>query len=161
MKKLGKFYNVFFDIFELYAPMAAFIYIFIAYVVMIVYRYIFHAQIAWLYESSLLTFVWLALFSAAYGSRKDTHVTFTLVYDKLSHKGQFIFRLIGNIIIAVLYAISLPASYNYVKFMSYKPDSILGISFFIIYFPILIYIPLTIIHHIVLLVSEFSKQDKQ
>lgn len=44
--------------------------------------------------------LWLVLLGACYAQRMKAHVTFTLLYDKLSIKGKAVVAMLGDIIIA-------------------------------------------------------------
>ena len=78
-----KVYNTVCNIVEVYLPVLIFIFMFLSYVVLIVYRYVFRASFDWLYELNVMSFMWCGIFAASYGSRADTHVKFTILYDRM------------------------------------------------------------------------------
>ena len=143
-----------FDLIELYFPAIAFTTVFITYLIMIFYRYIFHAQLAFVYEFNAISFVWCITLAASYATRKDIHVKFEILYDKLNEKMKLFIRLTGNLLVLLLFVIMLPYVYKSVIFHGIKSSSIIGISFTIIYFPFVILTVLTIIHHIVYIVKD-------
>lgn len=140
----------------LYLPMVAFIIVFVTYLVMIFYRYIFHAAMAELYELNMIAFLWCATIAAAYATRKDLHIRFEVLYEKLNEKKRLIMRLVGNLIVLVLFSILLPHAYNAVIFQGIRKTSILGISFTIVYFPFIILNVVTIIEYFISVIRDIK-----
>jgi TRAP-type C4-dicarboxylate transport system permease small subunit len=156
MRKSKKIIEKIFDVLEIYLPMVAFIILFVLFIVMIFYRYIFYAQIKWIYELSVVAFIWSSILAASYGSRTGKHVVFAIVYDALSEKKQLFFRIIGNTFIVVTFFILLPYAYNSVSFLKIKKSPIVKLPFSFIFFPFVIFVSLTLIHHIYLLVKDVA-----
>jgi TRAP-type C4-dicarboxylate transport system permease small subunit len=102
MKRLNLFNSVF-DFIELYIPMAAFIALFVSYIILIAYRYIFLISIAWLTELNTFLYLWCVVLVASYSTRTDAHITFPVLYDKCPEKTKLALRLIGNIVIFVMF----------------------------------------------------------
>lgn len=149
MKTLKQIYNIISDIFELYVPCISFVVVFVTYVIMIVYRYIFNAQINWIYELSMIAFVWTVVLSASYCSRKDDHIIFTMLYDILGKNGQLIFRIVGDLFIVVIMSILFPKAVEAVSFLAIKKSPLLKIPFSIIYSPFIVFNFFTIVHHLI------------
>lgn len=159
MKKLEEITKKLFEIFEIYIPMVAFLVMFVCFLVVIAYRYIFHASIKEIYEISVISFLWSCIIAASYGSRSEEHVSFTIIYNKLSEKKKLAYRLIGNIFIVATFLILCPYAYESISFMAVKKSSVLGIHFNIIFAPFIFFVFLTLIHHITLLIKDI-KQSK-
>lgn len=157
MKKIKSIYNFVSDIFEVYLPSVMFVALFIAYIIMIVYRYFFNAGVNWIYELSMIFFLWTVIFAASYCSRKDNHIMFTMLYDRLSPKGQLICHIIGDMAIIVIMAMILPHTIDSVSFLKIKKSSMLKIPFNIVYSPIIFYNIFTIVHHLVTAVESIIK----
>ena len=149
-----------FDFIEIHFPAANFTVLFLCYVIMIAYRYIFYASLSWIYEISLIAFVWCCLFTASYGSRAGKHVAFTILYDKFPEKGKLIIRLIGNLFVFVMFVILLPYSFDYLSFAGERKSSIIGIPYNFIYFPFIVFVVLTLIHYIFMLVKDIRQINK-
>ena len=156
MKKVNAICNKIFDIFEIFLPIVTFIILFISFVILIAYRYIFHASVVWLFELNIIAFVWCSIFAASYGSRTGEHVSFTIIYDKLSEKAKLILRLISNLLVFIIFFILLPNAYNAISFLQVRKSMIIHIPFNIICAPFIIYIILTLIHHAVLFVKDIK-----
>lgn len=157
MKSLNGITEKIFDVIEIYIPMAAFIVVFVTYIIVIIYRYVFYGSILWINELSTVAYIWAAILAASYGSRTDTHVVFSIVYDTLSEKAKLICRLIGNLFVFVTFCILFPRAYDFIIFMGIrKSPSIKILSFSVVYFPFLVFVALTIMHHAVLLIKDIK-----
>jgi len=112
------------DVLELYVPMLAFLTIFACFLIQIVSRYFF-VPLMWPEELALLSFLWAALLGALYAKRYDSMVSFTLIYDRVSERGQAIMRIAGNGLLIITFVISFKPSLDFVIFQSYKRSSVL------------------------------------
>ena len=156
MKIIRSMTNKIFDIFEIYLPTISFFVLFISFIILIAYRYIFHASMDWLFELNIIVFVWTSILAASYGSRTGDHVAFGIVYDKLSDIKKLIFRFIGNTFIIIIFIILLPNAYNTVNFMAMRKSPIMKIPFNYIYLPFMVFVVLTLTHHIIILVKDIK-----
>ena len=149
MKRIKTVYNLLSNIIEVYLPSITFVALFVSYIIMILYRYFFNAGVNKIYELSMIFFVWTVIFSASYCSRTDNHIMFTMLYDRLSPRNQFICHFFGDVAIVVVMAMLLPYTIDSVSFLKIKKTSMLKIPFNIVYAPIIFYNVLTIIHHFI------------
>mgnify|MGYP000789213421 FL=1 len=74
--------------------------LFIIFCYQVFMRYVLRQPQAWAGEVEQSCFLWLVLLGACYAQRMKAHVTFTLLYDKLSIKGKAVVAMLGDIIIA-------------------------------------------------------------
>ena len=147
MNLIKNLYKRALDFLEVFIPCVTFSVLFVTYVIMIIYRYLFHAQINWIYELSMIAFVWTVMLAASYASRKEDHIMFTMLYDRLSPKGQLICRILGDIIIVIFMLVLLPKPYAAIRFLAIKKTPLLKIPFNIVFAPFLAFNILTILHH--------------
>ncbi len=160
MEKCRRIVYAFMDVVEVYVPCLAFMVVFVSYVIMIAYRYIFHAQLNWIYELSMIAFIWAVIFPASYGGRNDGHIVFSILYDLLSERAQRWFRIFGNAIIIITFLILLPHAYDAIAFLARKKSSLMKIPFNLIYFPFISFVILTIVHFSVRLLRDVLPQSK-
>lgn len=168
MTKKNKFltwYDRVCDLIEVYLPCVIFVFMFLSYVVLIVYRYLLRASFDWLYELNMFSFVWCGIFAASYGSRSETHVRFTILYDHVSPRTRMILRFIEHVFVIVLFSIMLPKAVGNLDFMKVRKSSILKLRFNWVFAPFLSFVVLTILHNVVLLsrdvVSLFRKDGEE
>ena len=132
LKKVGKVLR---DLVELYIPMAAFIIMFVVFVVEIAARYIVNRPLAWAYEVTVMCYLWLVILGACFAYRDRSHVTFTLIYDKLSVKGKAVCAFLGNLLMFIAFAAMLVPAIRFVLQMKIQQTSVFHIGLNIVYAP--------------------------
>lgn len=152
--KFQRAYNIICDICEVYLPSLIFIFMFLSYVVLIVYRYVFKASFDWLYELNIMSFMWCGIFAASYGSRTDTHVKFTILYDRLPEKMKLALDIVTNLAIVVTFSIIFPKAWKNLLFQGVRKSSILKIPYDLVFAPFISFMVLTVLHHLILLVKN-------
>jgi TRAP-type C4-dicarboxylate transport system permease small subunit len=102
---------------------------FVAFMVQIVFRYFFSFPIGWTSELSVITWLWLVLWGAAFVVKESEEIRFDLISGAAGPRARRIMGIIAGISIVVLYAASLPATIKYVSFMKVESTSYLKIRF--------------------------------
>lgn len=100
---------------------------FAAFVVQIVFRYFFNLPIGWTSELSVITWLWLVLWGAAFVVKESEEIRFDLIYGAAGRRTRRVIGIITGAAILVLYVISLPATLSYVSFMKVEKSSYLKI----------------------------------
>ena len=134
LKKMGCFLL---DLCEIYIPATAFLIMFTVFVLEIFCHYFFNYPLTWAYEVTVFGFIWTVILGAAYATRSGAHVMFDLLYEKQSPQVQRYMRIVGNAVLAVGFSITIPTSYQFIKFMAFEKSSVLRIPFHIGYAPYL------------------------
>lgn len=102
---------------------------FAAFVLQIAFRYLFNLSTGWTNEVSLILWIWLVLWGAAFVVREEEEIRFDLIYAAIGPKAQRVMLLLAACSLIFLYAISLPAAYDYVTFMKVEKTASLKIRF--------------------------------
>lgn len=142
------------DFVEVYMPMAALTITFGAFIVNVVSRYVFNSPVNESYELCLAGLLWCLLLSAPYATRRQGHVCFTLLYDKVDEPVRLAFRLIGSAFLLACFLVMAYPCADWVMFMARKRTAILKIRMDIIYSPFIAFTGLTIAHLIYDLVKD-------
>jgi TRAP-type C4-dicarboxylate transport system permease small subunit len=100
---------------------------FAAFVVQIVFRYFFNFPIGWTSELTVIMWLWLVLWGAAFVVRGNEEIRFDLLSAAAGRRARIAMGIVAALALVVLYAASLPATYNYVTFMKVEKSSYLGI----------------------------------
>jgi len=100
---------------------------FAAFVIQIVFRYFFNFPIGWAAELSVVMWLWLVLWGAAFVLRHDEEIRFDLLSAAAGRRARVIMGIISGLALVVLYGASLPATYSYVTFMKVESASYLKI----------------------------------
>ena len=102
---------------------------FVAFIVQIVFRYFLNFPIGWTSELSVITWLWLVLWGAAFVVKETEEIRFDLVYGAVGPRTRRVMGIITGLSIVILYAASLPATVKYVNFMKVEKTSYLKIPF--------------------------------
>jgi len=102
---------------------------FLAFMVQIVFRYLFNFPIGWTSELTVITWLWLVLWGAAFVVKESEEIRFDLISGAAGPRARRIMGIIAGISIVMLYAASLPATIKYVSFMKVESTSYLKIRF--------------------------------
>jgi len=102
---------------------------FVAFIIQIVFRYLISLPIGWTQEITVIMWIWLVLWGAAFVIRESEEVRFDIIYGTASAKARRVMCVITAIGLVALYGISLPAVADYVAFMKVESSAYLKIRF--------------------------------
>jgi TRAP-type C4-dicarboxylate transport system permease small subunit len=102
---------------------------FVAFIIQIVFRYLINLPIGWTQEITVIMWIWLVLWGAAFVIRESEEVRFDIIYGTASAKARRVMCVVTAIGIVALYGISLPAVVDYVAFMKVESSAYLKIRF--------------------------------
>src|SRR3954468_717460 len=100
---------------------------FSAFVIQVVFRYLFNFPVGWTSELTVVMWLWLVLWGAAFVVKERDEVRFDLLYGAVGRRGRIAMGIIASVALLVLYAASFKASYAYVAFMKVEKSSYLKI----------------------------------
>ena len=156
MKPLVKTRDILRDIVEIYIPVAAFVIMFVVFIAQIFARYVLRAPLSWAYEVTVSCYLWLVVLGACYAQRGNSHVTFTLLTDKLPMRVQAAFIGLGSLLIAVAFIWSFVPSVEFVGFMKAQKTSVLRIGLNIVYAPYIPFLAFNILYMLSDIVLDFK-----
>jgi C4-dicarboxylate transporter DctQ subunit len=100
---------------------------FCAFIVQIVFRYFFNLPTGWTTELTVVTWLWMVLWGAAFVVRENEEIRIDLVTSMVGRRTRLAMAILVSVAIIVLYCVSLPASYKYVSFMKVEKSSYLKV----------------------------------
>ena len=112
-----------------------FLTLFIVFVIQVTARFGFNKPMAWTDEAAVILYVWVILWSAAVVVPEREHVVFDLLWNSVNQRGRQVMQIAGNLLIGGLALYSLPASWDYVRFMAREGTPVLGVSFMWVFLP--------------------------
>jgi TRAP-type C4-dicarboxylate transport system permease small subunit len=104
-----------------------------AFLVQIVFRYLFNFPIGWTSELTVITWLWLVLFGAAFVVTEKEEIRFDLIYGALGRRGRLVTLMVTGLFLIAMYVISFPAVLDYVLFMKVQETAYLDIRFDVLY----------------------------
>ncbi|HKU87994.1 MAG TPA: TRAP transporter small permease subunit [Casimicrobiaceae bacterium] len=102
---------------------------FVAFIIQIVFRYLFNFPIGWSSELTVIMWLWLVLWGAAFVVRESDEIRFDLLSGAMGRRTRIAMGIITAVALVVLYAASFPATWKYVTFMKVERTAYLGIRF--------------------------------
>jgi len=102
---------------------------FCAFLIQIVFRYFFSFPVGWTTELTVITWLWLVLWGAAFVIKEKEEIRFDLLSAAFGRRTRIALGVVAALALLVLYAASLPATYKYVAFMKVEKTSYLKIRF--------------------------------
>jgi TRAP-type C4-dicarboxylate transport system permease small subunit len=102
---------------------------FAAFLLQITFRYLLNLPIGWTNEISVVLWIWIVLFGAAFVVREEEEIRFDLVYGSVGPRAKRAMTVICAAAIVVIYGMSFPAVLDYVTFMKVEQTAYLNIRF--------------------------------
>jgi C4-dicarboxylate transporter, DctQ subunit len=121
---------------------------FVSFLLQIGFRYVLNQPLGWTDEVTVLCWVWAVLWCAAFVLSDRDEIRFDIVYAAVSPRTQRAFTAASSIAIVVLFAISLPATWNYVMFMKREHTAYLHMRFDFLYVVYLFFALAVIVKHV-------------
>jgi TRAP-type C4-dicarboxylate transport system permease small subunit len=121
---------------------------FVAFLLQIGFRYVLNEPLGWTEEVTVLCWVWVVLWCAAFVLTDQEEIRFDIIHGLVSPKTQRAFTAVSSIAIVVLFAVSLPATWNYVTFMKREHTAYLHMRFDFLYAVYLLFALAIIARHV-------------
>jgi C4-dicarboxylate transporter, DctQ subunit len=102
---------------------------FVAFIIQIVFRYFLNFPIGWTSELTVIMWLWLVLWGAAFVVKESEEIRFDLITGSVGRRARIIIGVVAAVALIVLYVASLPATWNYVTFMKVEKTAYLKIRF--------------------------------
>jgi len=100
---------------------------FAAFMIQIVFRYVFNYPTGWTTELTVVTWLWMVLWGAAFVVKEDEEIRIDLLTSIAGRRARLVMAVLVSLAIVVLYALSLPGAWSYVTFMKVEKSSYLKI----------------------------------
>jgi TRAP-type C4-dicarboxylate transport system permease small subunit len=100
---------------------------FVAFLTQIVLRYFFNLPTGWTSELTVVTWLWMVLWGAAFVLRDDEEIRLDLVYTAAPPRVRRVMMGLVAVALIGLYSLALPATFSYVSFMAVESTSYLKI----------------------------------
>lgn len=100
---------------------------FLAFVLQITARYVVNYPLPWTLELSVTTWLWTVFWASALCLRHRDHISFDMLYNAVGPTTRKIFGLISSVAIVVAMLASLPATWEWVSFLTIKKSATMRI----------------------------------
>ncbi|HJT61034.1 MAG TPA: TRAP transporter small permease subunit [Burkholderiales bacterium] len=103
--------------------------LFVAFIIQIVFRYFFNFPIGWTSELTVIMWLWLVLWGAAFVLKESEEIRFDLISGSVGRRMRIALGIVAALAALILYGASLPATWSYVTFMKVESTAYLKIRF--------------------------------
>ncbi|MCZ4316760.1 TRAP transporter small permease [Comamonadaceae bacterium G21597-S1] len=100
---------------------------FVAFVLQITARYVINYPLPWTLELSLTMWLWTVFWGSALCLRNKDHIAFDMIYNHVRPGVRRVFGAISALAIIVAMLASLPATWDWVSFLTIKKSATLRI----------------------------------
>lgn len=100
-----------------------------AFLVQIVFRYLLNLPIGWTHEISVILWLWLVLWGAAFVLRENEEIRFDIAHAAAGRRLRRVMAAVAALGVVLLYGAALPAMVDYVTFMRVERTAYMKIPF--------------------------------
>ncbi|HEY9549631.1 MAG TPA: TRAP transporter small permease subunit [Kiloniellaceae bacterium] len=123
---------------------------FVAFLLQIAFRYLLNLPVGWTSETSIVMWIWLVLWGAAFVLREEEEIRFDLVYAMVGAGARRVMFLVAAAALLVLYTVSFPAVFDYVTFMKVESTAYLEIRLDWLFSIYLVFVVAVILRYLIL-----------
>lgn len=102
---------------------------FAGFLLQVCFRYLLNWPTGWSNELTVVMWIWVVLFGAAFVVREPEEIRFDLIYGAVRDRTRRVMTILSAIALIALYLWSLPAVVDYVTFMKVQKTAYLKIRF--------------------------------
>ena len=121
---------------------------FAAFILQIVFRYVVGLPIGWTHELSVILWVWLVLFGAAFVVDEREEIRFDIVYGAVGPRVRRAMCVITAVALVALYLVSLPAVVDYIGFMKVERTAYLKVRFDLLFSIYVVFVIASVVRYI-------------
>ena len=121
---------------------------FLAFAIQIVFRYFFNLPTGWTTELTVVTWLWMVLWGAAFVLKESEEIRIDLVTAMVGRRGRIATALVASLALLALYCLAFWPSWKYVTFMKVEKSSYLKIPMNWLYSIFLLFLAAVIIRYL-------------
>jgi C4-dicarboxylate transporter, DctQ subunit len=123
---------------------------FLSFLLQIAFRYLLNQPLGWTEEVTVLCWVWVVLWCAAFVLSDHEEIRFDIIYTMVPPPARRVFTVVSSATLVVLLLVSLPASWKYVTFMKVEHTAYLHMRFDLLYSVYVIFVLACIVRHVLI-----------
>ncbi|MEO7941215.1 MAG: TRAP transporter small permease [Burkholderiaceae bacterium] len=100
---------------------------FVAFILQVTARYVVNYPLPWTLELSLTTWLWTVLWASALCMRNRDHIVFDMIYNVVGPRTRKVLGIISALSIIVAMLVALPATWEWVSFLTIKKSATMRI----------------------------------
>ena len=132
---------------------------FAAFLIQIVFRYFLNFPVGWTSELTVVLWLWLVLWGAAFVLKESEEIRFDLLSAAAGRRGRIGMGIAAAVALLVLYGASFRASFDYVTFMKVEKSSYLKVRMDWLFSIFLVFMVAVIVRYLWLLWQLLRGRD--
>ncbi|MBN9888760.1 TRAP transporter small permease [Salipiger abyssi] len=132
---------------------------FACFIIQVFMRYVMDSPVGWTVEVCVIAWLWILLWGQSVSAREEDEIRFDILYSSVRPETRRKFRIVFSVLLVAIYAISLPALWDYVTFMKIQKTTYLDIRFNWLYSIALIFSVASILRYLWILYTA-ARGDK-
>jgi TRAP-type C4-dicarboxylate transport system permease small subunit len=126
---------------------------FVAFICQVVFRYLLNWPVGWASELSIVMWLWVVLWGAAFVVTEKDEIRFDILYSSVRPGVRRIMVIVSSLALLLLYGYSLPATWDFVTFMKVTKTSYLDIRYDHLFSIFVVFVVAVLIRYTYLLVQ--------
>lgn len=120
---------------------------FVSFLLQIAFRYVLNQPLGWTEEVTVLCWVWVVLWCAAFVLSDAEEIRFDIVSASMPPGVRRGFTVVSSVALIALLAVSLPAAWNYVLFMKREHTAYLHLRLDFMYSVYVLFVLAVMVRH--------------
>ena len=121
---------------------------FAAFLIQIAFRYLANFPTGWTHELTVMLWIWLVLWGAAFVVSEREEIRFDIIYGAVGPKTRRAMCIVSALALIALYVVSLPAVVSYVTFMKVQVTAYLKVRFDLLFSIYVVFVIATIVRYL-------------
>jgi TRAP-type C4-dicarboxylate transport system permease small subunit len=133
---------------------------FIAFICQVAFRYLLNLPVGWASELSIVMWLWVVLWGAAFVLREREEIRFDVIYGAARPKARRVMTILFCLAALFLYGRSLPAAWDFVTFMKIQSTSYLDIRYDLLFSIFILFAVAVLVRYAWLLVRAIRGEEE-
>jgi TRAP-type C4-dicarboxylate transport system permease small subunit len=120
---------------------------FLAFILQIAFRYLVNLPTGWTHELSVMMWIWLVLWGAAFVISEREEIRFDIIYGAVGPGRRRVMCVVTAVALIALYLVSLPAVVDYVGFMKVQRTAYLKVRFDLLFSIYIVFVVAVVVRY--------------
>lgn len=134
---------------------------FVCFIIQVFMRYVVDSPVGWTVEVCVIAWLWVVLWGQSVSASEEDEIRFDIVYGTVSSNVRRIFHMIFAVALVAIYAIALPANWDFVTFMKIQETSYLDLPFSWVFSVLIVFMVVSILRYAWIFWTALTGRDLQ
>lgn len=120
---------------------------FLCFILQVFMRYVMNSPVGWTVEVCVIAWLWVVLWGQSVSASEEDEIRFDIIYGAVSPRRRRVFRLIFSVALVAIYAVSIPANWDFVTFMKIRDTAYLDIPFSWVFSILIVFLVVSVLRY--------------